>query len=211
MIRKEFDTKVEADVYLVEQKVRQENGYLTKSEREELKQLLEHPDVLIKKGIDTSNIKSIITNLAELQKPCLPVEKDEDISQILTDLKDTLQRVGGLGLTANQIGVPKKISYIKIPKSINKQTKQIEYDEFYLINAEIIEKQKKIIVNDEGCLSFPGIRVTTDRYVFITAKFENEKRQIQTGLFQDLQGLVVQHEFDHQSGTVILDRKHKRK
>jgi len=208
MIRKEFPTRQEVDSYLTEQRNRQEKGYLTRSEREELKQLLEHPETLIKKEV--SKGKSIITNIIELRKPCLVVEKNEDINQIIQDLKDTLNTFSNqaYGLAANQIGYNKSICYLRIPK-INEKTKQVEYEEFAAINPKVLEKERKIIFKQEGCLSFRGLRIDTDRYVFCVIQYENEKREIQNVITQDLAAFIWQHEIGHLQGKTILDFKHK--
>jgi len=206
MIKKTFETKPEVDTYLAEQKIRMEKGYLTVSERTELKSLLEKPESLIvPKQKDIIEYKKIITNINALKVPCLEVRKDEDIKHIIKDLKDTLTNVGGLGLSANQIGYNRKISYIKIPKFT--KDKKIEFNEYILINAKIIEKNRPIQVKNEECLSFPGIGVTTKRYIFITVEYLNEKMELQTGMFQDLESLATQHEIDHTNGITMFDRK----
>lgn len=151
-------------------------------------------------------IQEIITNINELRRPCDAVEMNENITGIVQDLKDTLVSKKGLGLSANQIGINKKISYIKVPISIS-QNKEIQYVEHVLINARIIEKSKVVQVKGESCLSFSGLKVTTLRYVFITVEYMDEKMELQTRLFQDLIGLVIQHEVDHQLGFTLLQRK----
>jgi len=151
-------------------------------------------------------IKPIVTNLVELRKPCVPVEKGEDVSQIIQELKDTLETKRGWGLSANQIGYNKKISYIKIPEFKDKQG-NFSYKEYILINAKIIEKDRLVKVLDEGCLSFPGVPVHTQRYVFITIEYLNEKMEPITMAYQDMEALAMQHEVDHQQGRTIFDRK----
>lgn len=154
-------------------------------------------------------IKSVVTNIKDLRRPCLSVEKGEDVSQILTDLRDTLLTLKGLALSANQIGYNKKISFVRLPIKIDQTTKAIEYKEYYLINAKIIEKVNPVKVQDEQCLSFPGVSVTTKRFVFMVITFMNEKFEEQTAMMQDLEALCVQHECDHQQGIVLFDRKWK--
>lgn len=155
-------------------------------------------------------IKTIVTNINELRRPCEEVTKDDDIKIIIQDLKDTLATKQGFGISANQIGYNKKISYIKLPKSINKN-KEVEYKEYVLINAKITEKERPIQVKNESCLSFPGVGVITKRFVFCTIEYLNEKREIQTRLIQDLEAIVVQHEIDHQFGIVLFDKKWRAK
>jgi len=156
-------------------------------------------------------IKPIVTLITELKKPCLEVEEDENIKSLIQDLKDTLNSVKGWGISANQIGVNKRVSYIKVPKFMDPKTKEIKYSEYILINAKIIEKDKPVKIENEGCLSFPGVYVHTRRYIFITVVFENEKRQVQTGTMQDYEALATQHEIDHQNGIVIFNRKWRAK
>lgn len=210
MISKTFETKQELDIYIEQQKIRKIKGYLTSSERDQLDRMIKNPNEYIKEG-KKSKSKSIVTLITNLKKSCLPVEKNENIKEIIQILKDTLAETGGLGISANQIGIQKKISYIKVPKSINQETKKIEYVEQVLINAQIINKNTPIRVNNEGCISFPGVEVTTKRYAFCAIQFENEKREVQTGMFSDLESLVAQHEIDHQNGLTIFDRKWRAK
>jgi peptide deformylase len=152
------------------------------------------------------DIRPIVTNLAELRKPCLSVEKEENIKEIIQALKDTLEAKKGLGISANQIGINKKISYVKIPKFIDKN-KNIQYNDYVLINAKIIEHDRPIKVMNEGCLSFSGIYVHTRRYVFITVEYLNEKLEHQVMSYQDMESIAMQHEIDHQEGRTIFDRK----
>ena len=156
------------------------------------------------------NIRPIVTNIKELHKPCEEVTKEDNIKDIIQCLKDTLESKKGWGISANQIGIQKKISYIKVPKFIDKN-KQMQYNEYVLINAKIIEKDRPSKVNNESCLSFPGIGVITKRYVFCTVEYLNEKMESQTRVLQDLEALVVQHEVDHQLSIVLFDRKWRSK
>jgi peptide deformylase len=165
----------------------------------------EEPKPEIKK-----DVRPIVSNLAELRKCCLPVEKGENISDIIQALKDTSESKHGWGISANQIGINKKISYIKIPKFIDKN-KQIVYNELVLINAKIVEHDKPVKVMNEGCLSFPGVHVHTRRYVFITVEYLNEKMEPQAMSYQDMEALAMQHEIDHQNGITIFDKKWRAK
>ena len=157
-------------------------------------------------------IKPIVTNLAELKRPCVPVTKEDDIKQIIIDLKETLAtHPDGWGLSANQIGYNKCISYIRVPKMINHKDKKITYAELVMINPKIIEKDTPVKVNNEGCLSFEGINVTTKRYIYITAEFLDENLKPQAAAFQDYESLAIQHEVSHLEGKTIFDFKWRAK
>ncbi len=137
-------------------------------------------------------IKLIVNNIQELRKPCAEVLPDEDVSTMLQDLKDTLATLKGYGLAANQIGVQKKIAYYVF-----------EGKETILINPKIVEKSDRIVF-EEGCLSFPGIVIKTDRYKEIV--FVNNNKQYSAN---GIEAIIIQHECDHLCGIVIMDRKHK--
>ncbi len=86
-------------------------------------------------------IKSIVTNILELKKSCVPAEPEE-IQAILKDLIDTLKTTAGIGLAGNQIGYNKRVTIIRLPN--------LKLD---LINPIILDKQDRGIFK-EGCLSF---------------------------------------------------------
>ena len=137
-------------------------------------------------------IQPIIKDINVLRKPCLTVEQGEDIAGIVQDLKDTLATQKGYGLTANQIGVHKKLAYYNVSGKEN-----------ILINPKMHTKYDRILF-DEACLSFPSVIVRTDRYKEIV--FENNGIECQAS---GLEAIVIQHEIDHLNGRTIFDRKHK--
>jgi peptide deformylase len=141
-------------------------------------------------------IKPIIRNLALLRHPCDLVLENEDISQIVTDLRDTFQTVRAHGLAANQIGYNKKVAYIVIN---GKET--------ILVNPKILEKDEKILHRGEGCLSIPGVLFDTDRWNQISVKMD--RLPYEQGIYTGLEAIIIQHEVDHLEGRTVLERKHK--
>jgi peptide deformylase len=203
MLKASFKDKTEMDIYVAEQKVRMESGFLTKSERETLKQMIEHPKNYIHKEIPTT-IKGlpIITDISKLRRPCEKVQPKENVSEIIKALKDSLTGKHGVGLSANQIGFNKRVAYICIPRPNNK------VDEYILINPKIIEKTSPIAV-PESCLSIPGITVMVDRFKYITITNTKLNGEEETIMMQDWEGFVFQHEIAHLNGRTILEDKHR--
>jgi peptide deformylase len=145
-------------------------------------------------------IKQLVTDPKELKVKCVPVLPGEDISQIIQDLEDTFETLKkyGQGLAANQIGYHKQVAIIRTP------TCQVT-----LINPVILSKDRKITFN-EGCLSFPGLAILTDRYseVIVESGAEEEKQRYSvTGI----EAVVVLHETDHLNGITFLERKHRKR
>ena len=204
MIRKDFETKQQADIYLIGEEIRMKDGYLTRSEREELKKYLGKGELLVKKSVTPVQKVSLVSDRKLLSRPGEVVTKEDDVAGIVKKLKDALSTQSGLALTANQIGINKRISYLRIPKF---DGKGIDFTEMIIINARIIERDKPIKVDNEACLSFPGISVTTQRFIFITVEYLDENLKTQVMSCQDLESLVLQHEIDHQNGITLFDRK----
>jgi peptide deformylase len=206
MLKASFTSEIELTVYLSEQKIRKDNKCLTVSERKQLQEMIDNPKkyIVIEKPKDP-NIKPIVTNLKELKIPCEEVKEGEDISQIILELKATLENSNGLGLSANQIGHRKRISYLRIPQ-YNKETKKMHLKEILLINPKIIEKDMPFKFKNEGCLSFPpNIRVNTRRYVYISVQNYNEKLEPYGFAAQNIESVAIQHEISHLNGRMLYD------
>jgi peptide deformylase len=206
-----FINEVEIIIYIEKQKIRQKKGYLTCSEREQLTRLAESPKQFIVTSVpENPNLKPILINAPQLYVACKPIMAGEDITQIIKELKTTLENSGGLGLSANQIGYNKQIAAVKIPK-IDSEKKKVDFTEIVLINPQIIEHKIRIELKNEMCLSIPNIKVNTDRWVYITVVNYNEHLEANTFCSQDLESFVIQHEIAHLRGRTIFDDKHKKR
>lgn len=144
-------------------------------------------------------IKKLVTSIIDLKKPCEPVLAEE-LEAIVTDLRDSFNAHSHphkVGLSANQIGIQKKVAYIRVKGR-----------EMILVNPKIVSKENKI-KSPEQCLSLPGLSIVCDRY---------ENIEVETGLGEErhtefwdgYESIIIQHETDHLNGFTIIDRKHKR-
>ena len=138
----------------------------------------------------------IVTDIIELKKVSEEVELKE-VDNIVKQLEEELDKhKTGIGLSAIQIGLIKKVAIIKLPKK----------EKIVLYNAKILEKSEKFRFKNEGCLSIPGLYVDTRRYNQITVENNGE-------MFcsYGLEAVAIQHEIDHMNGILILNRKWKRR
>jgi len=155
-------------------------------------------------------IKPIITDRAILKRPSEKVSPEDNIKSIIQDLKDTIaSQPHSIGLSAPQIGIQKRVCIVRLPAGINQETKKVEFTEKILINPIITSKDKLVQLKGEGCSSFVGISVNTDRYIYITLEYLDETLKLQAGCMQDWESFAVQHETDHLNGILLFDRKHK--
>lgn len=128
----------------------------------------------------------------------------EEASEIIKKLADSLkQNPDGIGLSAPQIGINKRVFIIGFPSD----GKQIFWS---FVNPEIIRKEEPYIVRDEGCLSFPNIFVDTIRYKKIEYADEITTSKHLDKL-EGIRALVFQHELDHLDGILMFDRQAPKK
>ena len=134
--------------------------------------------------------KDIITNLKFLREKSIEVSYKE-AKKLIKDLEDTLKEChSGIGLSAIQIGILKKVGIVRIDElKVN------------LINPELIDKQNKFRMRKEGCLSLPSLYIDTIRYNNITV-INNGKEETYYGII----AVAIQHEIDHINGILITDR-----
>jgi len=109
----------------------------------------------------------------------------------------------GVGLAANQIGIPYQIIVIDTTKSERKEENE-EGIRTAIINPKIVEKEGEV-KSTEGCLSFPGIQITIPRFekVKVVAKdIEGNDIEINAKGFLSV---VLQHEIDHINGIPFIN------
>ena len=128
------------------------------------------------------------------------VEEGELISERLFRVLENNKN--GIGLAAPQIGVLKRACVINVKEPI------------VLINPRIVEKSEETFPFAESCLSYPGKRVKTKRYVEVTVEADNHEGQLffsadSKDIKDALECVCVQHEIDHLNGITMFDREIK--
>ena len=137
-----------------------------------------------------------------LRKKCEDVFPDEDLSNLIKDMMDSMYEAEGIGLAANQVGVNKNLFVIDISHVDENENPRI------FINGKIENSQGKSEYS-EGCLSFPGIKFNITRPEIITFSFQDIDRKKQVEEFDGLLARAIQHEMDHLNGILIIDRVSK--
>ena len=106
----------------------------------------------------------------------------------------------GLGLSANQIGMPVKVFAMRIDESDNA---------IVCFNPEIVEESEEMIMMTEGCLSFPSLYLNKRRPKELNVRYQNAAGDFITAHFEDLAARVFHHEMDHMVGKTFLDEVSK--
>lgn len=117
----------------------------------------------------------------------------EECKELIQDLKDTIHAVGGVGISAIQIGVPKRVCYINYAGK-----------EFAMINPIITWTRKNLAEFREGCLSAPEQYVITHRPQKVICKYTDENGNIQEIADGGYMSAIIQHEIDHFGGHCVV-------
>ncbi|MFT4268874.1 MAG: peptide deformylase [Xenophilus sp.] len=122
---------------------------------------------------------------------------DERVRTLVADMLDTMYHANGIGLAATQIDVHERVVVIDVSEERNQP--------LVLINAEIAWASDEKVVNEEGCLSVPGIYDGVERSTAVRVRALDEhgaEREIEA---EGLLAVCIQHELDHLRGKVFVE------
>jgi len=132
----------------------------------------------------------------EFEEPELIKEYCEKMISILESFKGT-----GIGIAANQVGLLLRIFVCLDNLNISTEKRNIEV----YVNPKILsyEKEQHQISEEEGCLSFPGIKGYVSRCDFVEIAYRDihGKRHVRSDT--GLQARCWMHEIDHLDGINI--------
>ncbi len=121
---------------------------------------------------------------------------DDDVRKLIADMAETMKDAPGVGLAAPQVGVQRRVLVYQA----------FEDDELRaLINPEIAKAEGEVVEN-EGCLSIPGLAYPVARAERIVVRAMNEAGEVFEHAAEDFEARVIQHEVDHLNGILYIDR-----
>jgi len=120
----------------------------------------------------------------------------EDPKTIVENMAEAMEKYGGLGLSANQVGLPYKMFVMKTAdKGI-----------VGFFNPKITRVSQETDNLKEGCLSFPDIYLMIKRSKTIELEYQDEQGESHTLVLEGMAARCVQHECDHLNGILFLQR-----
>ena len=102
-------------------------------------------------------------------------------------------RCPGIGLAANQVGVPLQVAVIEIEGKITE-----------LVNPKVVRRSGKT-VDWEGCLSIPGFVAEVERSTKVTVQARDRNGREFRVKGDELFARALQHEIDHLNGILYID------
>ena len=134
----------------------------------------------------------------KLHKVAKPVSAvDARIQALISDMLATMYDAKGIGLAATQVDVHERVIVIDVSEERDQP--------LILINPELTWKSEATKLNEEGCLSVPGIYDGVMRHEAVHVRALDEKGLERTVEADDLLAICIQHEMDHLLGKVFVE------
>ncbi|MBQ9057811.1 MAG: peptide deformylase [Atopobiaceae bacterium] len=136
-----------------------------------------------------------------LHQVCEPIDQiTGSVKQLAKRMLKCMYAADGVGLAACQIGEMVRLAVVDVDWGAG------EKNPYVLINPTIIEANGEEITSEEGCLSFPGIRVPVSRpsHVIVQAlNLDGDLMQYEAA--DNLLAVCLQHEIDHLNGITMIE------
>lgn len=133
-----------------------------------------------------------------LLEPCEEVVSfDSELIGMLDSMWETMKKNNGVGLAANQVGIPLDMFVMNGPKG-----------RLNLINPYIAASSIALANLKEGCLSAPGeMIVVPGRKEWVQIIYQDEKGNGQSIILKGIQAVCAQHEIEHLDGKSFMEHK----
>lgn len=127
---------------------------------------------------------------------------DDSIDRLIDDMVETMHAAPGVGLAANQVGVPLQVAVIDLS---TREDKKQSHQLIVLINPEVLSLEGAVI-EEEGCLSIPEHEEKVKRAAKIKIRAQDRAGRTFEMVAEGLLAKALQHEIDHLNGLLYIDR-----
>lgn len=155
---------------------------------------------------------AILRHIAQLGHPVLRgvtgvIEDPADpaIQALIDDMQATMAEAGGVGIAATQVYAPLRL-FIVASRPNPRYPQAPAMEPTPMLNPELLWQSDETEKGWEGCLSVPGIRGPVPRSIRIGVRYLNRRGEVREEELDGFIARVFQHEYDHISGLVFLDR-----
>ena len=116
-----------------------------------------------------------------------------DAVELAQDLVAHMNHFNGIGLSANQLGLPYRC-FVMVGEPV-----------YAVFNPKITATSDDAVLMDEGCLSYPGLYVKVKRPSWIRVRFQDPYGDLVVKKFSGMTARVFQHEYEHMQGERFTD------
>jgi peptide deformylase len=122
---------------------------------------------------------------------------DERLRSLCADMLETMYDAKGIGLAATQVNVHERLIVIDVSEERDQP--------MVLINPELVWTSPTTHLNEEGCLSVPGIYDGVTRFDAVHCRALDAQGQSRVIEADGLLAICIQHEMDHLIGKVFVE------
>lgn len=147
------------------------------------------------------NLKLVPPNDPILTKPCDVFDFSNppiDPIELAKDLVKTMYDSNGIGLSANQVGLPYRVFSMRgAPEN------------FVCFNPKLVQPSEMEVILEEGCLTYQGLLVKIKRPQHIRVRFTTPNGETLTKQFTGMTARTFQHELDHLDGIIFYNKANR--
>jgi peptide deformylase len=122
---------------------------------------------------------------------------DQKLADLVDDLRDTMQAVSAVGITAPHIGIALRVALIALTP---------EEDLRVYINPRLIAASSEMARNEEGSVSMPGVSEQIERPKALEIAYQDIAGHHQTETASGWLAVCLQHEIDQLDGIFWIQR-----
>ena len=122
---------------------------------------------------------------------------DVRLRSLVADMLETMYDSGGIGLAATQVDVHERLIVLDISEERNQP--------LVVVNPEIVWSSEDRKLNEEGCLSVPGVYDRVERFASVHVRAWDEHGAQRTIEATEVMAICLQHEMDHLLGKVFVE------
>lgn len=127
---------------------------------------------------------------------------DKSTETLIEDMIETMRAAPGVGLAANQVGVPLQLAVIDLSARENEEQR---HPLLVIINPEIVHMEGSVI-EEEGCLSIPDYAENVKRAARVKVRAQDRTGKPFEIEAEGLMAKALQHEIDHLNGLLFVDK-----
>lgn len=143
-------------------------------------------------------MKLVAAGSGDLTTPCEDFDFNgpQDAKNLAETLIETMEYHKGIGLAANQVGLPWRVFVTA-------------GDPYAVFNPKLIDTSDEQIVLEEGCLTYPGLYVKIKRPKHIRVRFTDLNGETKTEKYTGMTARIFLHEMEHLDGGTFYNNATK--
>jgi len=129
----------------------------------------------------------------------------KDRKELSDDMFKSMARYGGIGLSANQVGLPFNMFVLGNHLSLENGLKMACF------NPMIVSTSEETVLMKEGCLTYPFLFLSIVRPRKCVVKYTDENGDLKEGNLDGMMSRIFQHEYEHMLGRNFTEHASKMK